>query len=656
MQGAEVARIRMIRPDDLDRVASLVHDLLPALGEQRVSDLLTSPGGPLRRSDIWRLMRSAECAHHAGQMDRSVFVILRHLCEELRDTPEDARFVSLDETEAWRSALAVADANGRWPFMEARDKDRRQVVGEACARLRKRGRKVQIKAHGPDWNGRSLRDACRSIDHLVAKLGGSGVLNQCGSLLAAMDRTFEDVWLLGDRNLGMGQAKEPAVPVGWLVGLAARHMHRPNTCRNPSVAWRSLLEQAWDVGASFDCQRYTYFENIGGISVGQFDETMSEMIGWRALFFTPQAPRLLLPCLQAAFARVLPKDRHRAVRALILGLFWEMGDLACHLSGTRCTVIRRADAHRAYPNLAARAHAPKGTVNVDYLLPLRGAARTDTGTVLFDGPRDDLVVRPVAMTIHAFCETVFGIVAERFGDAAGELRGNILEEAVEDACRGKADQVWRSLKYGSKRNRLEIDVAARTGTEVTLIETKAKSLTLQGQVGTSGQFHADYARSFVLMVEQLARHDRHLRAGATPIASAEEVGSMKVERIAVSPVSFGPIGDGPTTTALMSILPGIRLKPADDADETARHSTKAFNDAVSKMVAELALAIPKDEDGKQDLFDFFLFTHWVDLGQLLVALHHADRVDEALRPIRHLTTGSRDFWTEFAFARTMRQS
>ena len=214
MQGAEVARIRMIRPDDLDRVASLVHDLLPALGEQRVSDLLTSPGGPLRRSDIWRLMRSAECAHHAGQMDRSVFVILRHLCEELRDTPEDARFVSLDETEAWRSALAVADANGRWPFMEARDKDRRQVVGEACARLRKRGRKVQIKAHGPDWNGRSLRDACRSIDHLVAKLGGSGVLNQCGSLLAAMDRTFEDVWLLGDRNLGMGQAKEPAVPVG----------------------------------------------------------------------------------------------------------------------------------------------------------------------------------------------------------------------------------------------------------------------------------------------------------------------------------------------------------------------------------------------------------------------------------------------------------
>ena len=642
--------------EDLHRIAVLIRDLPPAPEGAMACDLLLRSDGPLWRADVWRLLRSAECAFHARQMERAVFTVLRHLCEELRDAPDNARFVGLDHAHAWRDALAVARTNAKWLFTDGGDKSRQQVVGETCARLTKRGRKLRVKAYGPDWDETSLRNACRSIDHLVSRLGGRAVLNQCAGAIEAMDRTFEDIWLLGDRNLGMGQAKEPAVPFGWLIGLAAKHMHRPNTCRNPSTAWRSLVTQAWDVAASFDCQRYNYFENIVGISPAQIDETMSEAIGWRALFFTPQAPRLLLPRLRAAFEQEVPKNRYHGTHELILALFREMIDLAGHLRSIGCTEIRRNDALRAYPNLYVHARAPKGSVNRNYLVPVRGVAREDTRIVLFDGPQDILVIRPIAMAVHAFCEVVFGLVHKRLGNAAAKIIGDVIEATVADACEGKADLVWRGQIYGPKSKRLEIDVAARTGDRVTLIETKAKNLTREGQVGTSGQFYADYARSFLPMVRQLARHDHHLRSGRTPIATREEVVPLEVERVAVSPVSFGPIGDGPTTTALMSALPGVRIHPLRRDDQTAHKSVEVFNEAVSKLMEELAQAIPKDANRRHDLFDFFLFTHWVDLGQLLVALDYADRVDQALQPIRHLTTGSRDFWTEFAIARAIRPS
>ena len=643
----------MMQNDDLERVALLVRDLPTPPSAQTPCDLLIHPEGAFWLSDVWRLRRSAECAVHAKQMNWGVYVTLWHLCEALRAAPENARLVGLDQAEAWKLAMATARANSDYTPRVPADKSREQVVGEACRRLVSRGRKLRVRAHGPEWDEASLREACAAIDYLISRLGGLTVTNQCAGSIKAIDRTFEDIWLLGDRGLGMGQLKEPAVPFGWLVGLAARHMHRPNRCRNPATAWRSLIMQACDVAASFDCQRYGQFEGIGGIAPAQIDATVSEAISWRALFFTPQAPRLLLPRLQTAFRKELPRNSDPKTRASVIALIQEMIDLAEHLRSDGCVQIEKAHAWRSYPQLCTHARATKGLVNCQYRVPVRDTARDDTAFVLFDGPRDTFVLRPVAMSIHAFCEALFGLVRKQLGNNAAKTVGNVIETAIADACEGKAGQVWRRLSYGTKRNPEEIDVVARSGDQVTLIEAKAKVLTRNGQVGTSGEFYNDYAQSFLPMVRQLAKHTRHLRAGATPVASAQEASTLEVERIAVSPVSFGPIGDGLTTTALMSALPGVRIH-ALRADPKAHISTETFNTAVAKTMKELAQAIPKNAEGHHDLFDFFLSTRWLDLGQLLFALDRTDSVDTALQGIKHLTTGSRDFWSEFAFAQSIR--
>ena len=211
----------MMQNDALDRLALLTQDLPPASCAETVSDLLVYPGGDIWLSDVWRLCRSAECAVHAGQMDWEVFVNLSHLHKALLCAPKDVRLVSLDNADAWRLAMATARANPDWAPRALMDKSRAQVVGEACKRLTSRGRKLRIRSYGPDWNEASLQAACGSIDHLISRLGGPAVLNLCAGLIDAMDRSYEDIWLLGDRGLAMGQTKEPAGPFGWLVGLAA---------------------------------------------------------------------------------------------------------------------------------------------------------------------------------------------------------------------------------------------------------------------------------------------------------------------------------------------------------------------------------------------------------------------------------------------------
>jgi len=587
----------MLHKDDLDLVSAIVREQTVTSGSASVFTHLASQDGELWASDLWRLCKSAEIAVHAGVLETEVFGVLCDISEAFRQHPDPVKLVAPSHSDAWRNAVSSVQ-NAQSGFRRnPTDKTRAQIVGESCERLNAKGYKLPIGAFGPDWEDAQLKNACVAVENHISRLGGETVLNQLGGVIRDSNGIFEEIWLLGDRGLGIGQAKESGIPFGWLVGLAAKHMHRPNSCRKPSVAWRSMLALSRDVAASFDCQRYSQFEGMGGIELGQIASKMSEAIGWRALFFTPQAPKLLLPQLQNAFREVLDDTEDRKVKSTVLGLFREATELVAQLRGDGCISIYSSHAQRAFPKLYEYSRAVSGTINRRYCKPFGNASRQDTKFVLFDGSKDTLVVRPVGMTIQALCETVFGFIWSALTPKRAEkVVGDVIEVAIFRACEGKADRVWHDEPYGTKYKKLQIDVAARTGLDVTLIEAKAKSLTQDGQFGTSGTFYRDFAQSFLPMVKQLLRHDRHLKKGVTPLASVEEADELSVERIAVSPVSFGPIGDGLTITALITALSNAQLS-STNGDAKLASSISVFNKAVSDVMKEISLTVPQDKEG-----------------------------------------------------------
>ena len=99
-----------------------------------------------------------------------------------------------------------------------------------------------------------------------------------------------------------------------------------------------------------------------------------------------------------------------------------------------------------------------------------------------------------------------------------------------------------NVSYVANGQTLEIDVIAREGDEIVLIEAKAKSLTSKARTGDSIAFFADYNKSFLAQLRQLVRHETHIKSGVTPITKkGEDLDSLRVTQIAVSPLSYGPV-------------------------------------------------------------------------------------------------------------------
>ena len=76
------------------------------------------------------------------------------------------------------------------------------------------------------------------------------------------------MWLLGKKTGNYDRAPDPALPIGWLLAIALRHIHTQPSTADPADAWKSAAELAIDFAASMDCQRYNLFD---GLNLGASD-------------------------------------------------------------------------------------------------------------------------------------------------------------------------------------------------------------------------------------------------------------------------------------------------------------------------------------------------------------------------------------------------
>lgn len=608
-----------------------------------------APADSLRRDtglfagDILRLSRSLDIAAEIGRCPAEAAAA----ADIIGRTSNEFRYAPLDEREAWQAAIAWAIEQPG--YAEKRSPGLRQMqVAAACRRLEGRGHRIEIQSHGPNVTERIRLEVARSIESLVILMGGQDVIAQ---VLGGMseNRLHDGMWLFGDFVPPIYQTKRPTLPFGWLVSLGLKHIGRRGNARKPDVAWGTIVELATDLAAAIDCERYNQFEGIG-LDSSDFVSAAGDSLGWRELFSLPQAPAVLLSPMRKAAELVLTADDERVLGFTPAAYFDEVEGVLRRCVNDRPTQFPAAVIRRDFPLLAKHAFGARGAVNRDYLDPLGASERNHERLVFFERHDGTVISLPRSFIVNAACECLFRLFWARLDkNRAKDVVGENVEHTIAEACAGKTAKCLRRARYEAHGERYDLDTATRDGNDVVFFETKAKSLTAQARGGDFASFLTDYSDSYLTLLKQLARHELHLRQGLTPL---NDVGDERVQlrpiKVAVSPLSYGPVSDKFLGSGLFIAMVNARLR-SDGTHPAVEHALKKYNTAIENVLKLLVDVAPKKGENL-DLFDYFIDVFWLDLGQLVYALSRSSTVSGALTALRHFTFVTRDYWTEVAIA------
>ena len=647
----------MLKHSDLQTFVALVRRAAreatpsPEVGPDTVLRAAASSDDLLHRNELGWLQRSLKMAYVAGDVPDSAHRVLHTIVQEL--AAEGFSYLSLTHSKKWLDAIAWAHAH---PASLASDylahpgQDRQFVVGTACKALRDRDYRVDIDALGPHIDAETRTRIAQQVDSLFAQIGGIDAAQQLCRIIRETRKVHAGMWLLGNIPTSSGQPPQPAVPFGWLLSIALRNIHVTPSAGDPAKSWNSAINLAIDFAASADCQRYDQFDGFF-LAAPDFLPALMESLAWRELFTLPQVPPAVLPTLHYAFLQIEWPDGTNDLRRDVDGLFRELGHLLESLSEDHLTVIPQLTARPDYPLLWRHACAPRGKVNDEYLDPFNAPPRNHDRYVFFQADDDRVIVLPPSLTAAAACEAIFRLVWTKADRTAAEaIVGDTIEKSVAIACRRtNTAHVREKLPYREDGVDLEIDVVVREGQEIVLFETKAKSLTSASRTGDIMAFIDDYTKSFLAMLRQLVRHDRNIKRGLTPLIQPDDdPTNLRITKIAVSPLSYGPASDHVLTNALMHSMAHARLV---EVDETPKHTKiiEAFNKTLEQSIKEIDQVAPSVDD-KIDMVRYLMSVSWFDLGQLLYALHRGRSVMDAVSGFRHITFSTRDFWTEAANA------
>lgn len=614
-----------------------------------------SPRGVLAKEDglfaseIWRLLCSLRIAAALGDAPHEAGLAARLVLDEIRDL----RCAPFEDHEAWTRAVAWARAQPAFAeaiFPDApRGREREAVVGAACLRLRTQGYKIEVGAYGPRIAEASRREIVRSAEAFVALLGGYETASRVLRFLRDANLYHDGMWLFGEVGLNLYDAKRPMIPVGWLFSLALRHLGDRAIARKPEVAWKSLTDLTTDFAAAHDCQRYSQFEGFD-LHPSQFHRTLVDSALWREFFALPQVPPKGLHQILEAIATIITRDDEERLGFAFRTLVNEVHKLVNWSADDRLTIYPRARIEQALPLSHRITGGAKEAVNVGYGDPLAAGARTQDRVLLFAYGSDRVIALPRALLAAAACEHVFWLVWSKLdAKRAAEIVGRTLECAIAKSCEGKASKILTNEKYLVHRRVYELDVAILDEDRIVLIETKGKSLTQRSRSGDMFAFIQDYSDSFLAMVAQLVRHELHLKQGHLPLmTSGGTIANLRPVKVAVSPLSYGPVSDKFLSRSILRSLITAKLFLVEH-DPEKQKIIDTFNERIARIAADIASIAPK-KDGLVQLSPYLIDIFWLDLGQFLYILDRANTFWDAFSPLSHITFTSRDFWTELANA------
>ena len=598
------------------------------------------------RRDVRRIARMASVAAAAGDTARSV----ADAADRIADRAGDGYLRPMADAPSWISAIrwAIDDLAASPPFGTAPGSTtREQEVGTACARLRGRGYAVEIDALGCRLRESDRQQIVQGADTLAARLGGVEVLDQLFRILCEQQRFHDGVFLLGDVVPPVGRSKSPTLPYGWLLSLGLKHVGPARTLRRPEIAWGNLTAQMTDYAAVVDVERYSNMERVN-VGPGDLVPALEEALGWHQLFTFPRYTTQAVLRLAEAMGKVLDEHDRRAFGMDLHRVTAEIRNLLWTTFPDKRALVSRKGAMAAFPLLAAATLARRGVVNEKFQDPFDAGARNQELFTIFHAGDDDCLLLPTCVTAaHAATFLITRIWRTLEQRRAEKVVGQVCEQAVADICRRlPAAHVQKDLKCYIGKEELQIDVLVEEEPDLTVLEVKSKALTRQALSGDMIQYLSDYRTSYLAMLLQLVRRERHLRNGHPALPTAPP--DVRVGKVAVSPLSYGPLSDAGLGRNLFIGLANSRLSPSPWVDRAAAGELAKLNPIVRNILSEFERLPVMSDDGRQDLWSEMLGYHWLDVAQLCHLVGRGGLAAE-LKRRRHFTFSSHDFWTESAY-------
>ncbi|WP_420419748.1 hypothetical protein [Pacificispira sp.] len=638
----------MLQDSDLETFLDLLEvaqSNKPANNPERAEPLSTVHDG-LYQKEIHRLWRSSAIAYYLGDAPEQAPLVLERIYRNLK---REKRYAPLGQSNEWISAI-------RWALegSESGGKDfvrntitREHHVGYACRRLRSRGFKVSVSAYGPMVSLQSQKDIAAQINANVSLLGGSAVILRIFDHLRSSGRYHDGMWLFGDMVPNVYDAGEPSPPMAWLLHIAEQQVGRKQSAHNPELAWKEAILLATDFAATFDCQRYSQFEQIQ-MEPCEFYGALLQSLFWREIFTTPQVPELMVRILGKAFRAVNWPQGSSETEQTVLNILGELEKLSQHAYSDAPTVFSLEYARESFPTLfrlGLRTQSKRTTV---YPSPISVDRASERRWVFGAAPGKRVLCLPRSLLVASACDLIFRhIWSNIHKDEASKLVGDVIEKSTFFSFYGKCSKIFENQRYHSEGKDLEIDLAANTKSETFLIECKSKTLNSESLGGDMSSFLRDYANSFLTLLYQLARNEHNVRLGRTGLGTeAEFSGNARITKVAVSPLSFGPSSDKAFANSIVLSLLSAKLYPAKKGDKF-ENAVKLMNQKISQIRSTL-LQVSPNKDGEYDVFSYMLDVFWLDLGQIAYVLHRGKSADDAFKPLRYATFSSRDFWTEIA--------
>lgn len=646
----------MLKNEDLDSFIELVNQAT----QNRESDSFRHPDDILQgasdsnhllhRNELGQLKSSLKIASFAGDVDACVPQIMYTITENLSST--NICYLPLSRSEEWIQAIRWAIATpsiNHFKSLPHEGSGREFVVGNACRSLRDKGYDVEIDAQGPRIDGETRTRIGKRVNELVCQVGGREAIGHLCHFVAHTGRMYEGVWLLGNFHASRDEEPSPAVPIGWLLGVALSHIHCPRTRSDSAQAWKTAEELASELAITANCQHYNPYDGLS-LDVRDFLREFENSLAWRELFMLPQVPALVLPIFREAFNQIDWPENTSVLSRNVGGLLRELYRLLECVNERQRLELTHTEASNCFPLLWEYSRGKHGCVNAHYCDPFDTKQRNCEEFVFFDSVNDTVVVLPSPLTAANGLTAIFTRIWKKAGQTTGaKIVGRVIEKAIVVACKAHSTQVFEQLKYEAGGKEFEVDVVVSEGRELVLFESKAKVLTRKSRTGDIVAFINDYNKSFLALLELLVRHDKHIKCDRTGLTKdAEDAKAVRVRKVAVSLLSYGPVADNVLLNSLTIAITRARLNSAD-GNSAAVKVFDEFNEKVAQILEDILEIVP-NLNGDIDMHGFLMDVCWFDLGQLLYALHRGRSVVKGVTALQHLTFSTRDYWTEAAWA------